>query len=81
VSTVLGFVMGAALAFVSARLGAPTASGSVALLTFVLVFVLVGRRAGLREPGSWVRAGLLTIVLSCLVLWVGIAGYAMWLYG
>jgi hypothetical protein len=79
---VLGLLIGSAVAFVTARVGAPTASGgALAWLAFAVVFVLVGRRAALHGWGNWVRAASLTIVMSVLVPGIAIFCYTIWTYG
>jgi hypothetical protein len=81
VSTVLWVLFGLGVAYVSALLGAPQASASLALLIGVPVVWVVGRRAGLHSRGSWVRAVLLTIVFAWLLFGVGIVAYSILLYG
>jgi hypothetical protein len=80
-ATVLGLLSGSAVAFVTGRVGAPATSGALAWLAFAVVFVLVGRRAGLHGWGNWVRAVSLTMVMSLLVPGIAIFCYAVWTYG
>lgn len=59
VAAILWVVIGLVVAFVSARVGAPTASGWLALFTGPVVLFIVGQRARVRGRGDWVLAGML----------------------
>jgi hypothetical protein len=59
VAAILWVGLGLAVAFLSARAGAPTASGWLALLTGPVVLFIVGQRARVRGRGDWALAGLL----------------------
>ena len=67
--------IGLALAFVSAQVGAPTASGWLFLVAGVVPFVIVGRRVALRGWRSWTAAGLAAV--GCLWL-IGGALIFLW---
>jgi hypothetical protein len=59
VAAVLWAAIGITVAFLSARAGAPTASGWLALLTGPVVLFVVGQRARVRGRGDWIAAGFL----------------------
>jgi hypothetical protein len=81
ISAVLWVGVGLSLGYVAARLGAPAASGFLALLTGPVVFAVVGRRYALHGSGEWVRAAVALIVIMFVVVGVSTCGYAMLLYG
>jgi len=61
VSATLWALIGFVAAFLSARAGAPTTSGWLALLTGPIVLLVVGRRGQLHGRGDWIRAGSLEL--------------------
>ncbi|MEO8570561.1 MAG: hypothetical protein ABI553_02580 [Chloroflexota bacterium] len=70
IAAVLWLVVGLAVSYLSAQAVGPTVSAWLALLTgpvMVGIFVvIVGRRAGLRGMGNWIRAGFLAVVTVIL---------------
>jgi hypothetical protein len=63
VAAALWAAIGATVAFLSARAGAPTASGWLALLTGPVALLVVGQRARVRGRGDWILAGLLEFAI------------------
>lgn len=59
VSAALWAAIGGTVAFLSARAGAPMASGWLALLTGPVVLFVVGHRARVHGRGDWILAGSL----------------------
>jgi hypothetical protein len=81
ISAVLWVLLGLGLAFVSARLGYPTLSGYLAVLSGLLAVLIVGRRLGLKGSGDWIRAILLTVGIMWLVVGFASCAAAILIYG
>jgi hypothetical protein len=72
ISAVLWIVIGFVVAYVSAKLGAPTLSGWFAVLTGPVVLRVIGGRLGLRDSWAWTQAGLFQLGVVILVISVAI---------